>query len=592
MGIFSEFRKQNSNFWRYFWKYSQIIILIQLMITYVLVPVLNYLANGITSLGNVKYLSYTNVPYLITKKPLVVIGLIVILLLILLLVFTQFTLLLISFQAIKSKASLSWWDYLKRVSKNVLGLPFKAFGFFLLYFLIITPFGSLGISSTLLNKVKIPQFILDWLLQEHFPLAILLGAIYLIVLYIGLRWLFVLPLMIFENKPIKLALNRSWEMTRGKTLHYLGIFLVLIAVVSIMATVLIGIVIMLQWLIDQAAFLGKIDFTMAVINMTLIQFINIFISIYASGIAVLIMLSHTHTHYFYPKREHRGHKWFWGIMAVVVVISFVTYNVTYFNNWLLEPPVTISHRGVDDGNGIQNTVSAMQATSKEKPDYIEMDIQETKDHQFVVYHDNTLSNLAGINKKPSQMTLDELTSTKIHENGKTAYIASFDDYLAASEKLNQKLLVEFKSVPGNSNNFVKHFAQKYGTRLYQDKDMVHSLSYKYIEQSKEYMPKVKASYILSFNLAGIPITKANAFTMEYTTLNSRFIEGAHLQNKKVYAWTANDEESMDRMIFLGSDGVITDNLSLLNGEIHRLFNKSSYSERMTIYVTQMQDPFN
>jgi Membrane domain of membrane-anchored glycerophosphoryl diester phosphodiesterase len=158
MGIISGFRKQNSNFWRYFWKYSQIIILIQLMITYVLVPVLNYLANGITYLGNVKYISYTNVLYLITKKPLVVIGLIIILLLILLLVFTQFTLLLISFQAIKSKASLSWWDYLKRVSKNVLGLPFKAFGFFLLYFLIITPFGSLGISSTLLNKVKIPQF--------------------------------------------------------------------------------------------------------------------------------------------------------------------------------------------------------------------------------------------------------------------------------------------------------------------------------------------------------------------------------------------------------------------------------------------------
>ncbi|GEO57787.1 glycerophosphoryl diester phosphodiesterase membrane domain-containing protein [Companilactobacillus bobalius] len=592
MGIFSEFRKQNSNFWRYFWKYSQIIILIQLMITYVLVPILNYLANGITFLGNVKYLSYTNVPYLITKKPLVVIGLIVILLLILLLVFTQFTLLLISFQAIKSKASLSWWDYLKRVSKNVLGLPFKAFGFFLLYFLIITPFGSLGISSTLLNKVKIPQFILDWLLQEHLPLAILLGVLYLVVLYIGLRWLFVLPLMIFENKPIKLALNRSWEMTRGKALHYLGIFLILIAVVSIMATVLIGIVIMFQWLIDQAAFLGKLDFTMAVINMTLIQFINIVISIYASGVAVLIMLSHTHTHYFYPKREHRGHKWFWGITAVVVVTSFVTYNVTYFNDWLLEPPVTISHRGVDDGNGIQNTVSAMQATSKEKPDYIEMDVQETKDHQFVVYHDNTLSNLAGINKKPSQMTLDELTSTKIHENGKTAYIASFDDYLATSEKLNQKLLVEFKSVSGNSKDFVKRFFQKYGARLYQDKDMVHSLSYKYIEQSKEYMPKVKASYILSFNLAGIPITKANAFTMEYTTLNSRFIEGAHLQNKKVYAWTANDEESMDHMIFIGSDGVITDNLSLLNGEIHRLFNKSSYSERMTIYVTQMQDPFN
>lgn len=38
-------------------------------------------------------------------------------------------------------------------------------------------------------------------------------------------------------------------------------------------------------------------------------------------------------------------------------------------------------------NGVQNTIPAMEATAKSKPDYVEMDIQETKDHQFVVFHD-------------------------------------------------------------------------------------------------------------------------------------------------------------------------------------------------------------
>ena len=263
----------------------------------------------------------------------------------------------------------------------------------------------------------------------------------------------------------------------------------------------------------------------------------------------------------------------------------------YFNDWLLTPPVTISHRGVDDHNGVQNTVDSLKKTAKEKPDYIEMDIQETKDHQFVVYHDNTLKGLAGIKKRPSQMTLEELKNTEVHEDGMTSHIASFDDYLATSTKLHQKLLVELKPVSGNGKNFVKLFAQKYGTQLSKNKDMIHSLNYNYIEQSKEYMPKVTASYILSFNLSGIPITKANAFTMEYTTLNQRFIDDSHLQQKKVYAWTPNDEESMDHMIFMGADGVITDNLNMLKGEVYQLFNKSSYSERMRIYVTQMQSPF-
>lgn len=108
MGILTEFRRQNSNFWRYFWKYSQIIILIQLIIHFILIPVLSFLANGINFLGNVNYVSYTNALELITHKPLVVIGLILVLFLLLLLVFAQFTLLLVSFQAIKSHANLSW----------------------------------------------------------------------------------------------------------------------------------------------------------------------------------------------------------------------------------------------------------------------------------------------------------------------------------------------------------------------------------------------------------------------------------------------------------------------------------------------------
>ncbi|AYE37281.1 glycerophosphodiester phosphodiesterase [Companilactobacillus zhachilii] len=591
MGSWTEFRKQNRNFWKNFWKYGQIIILIQLIINFILVPVLNFMANGINYLGNVNYISYSNAMNLIMHKPLVVLGLILVLLILLLLVFAQFTLMLVSFQAIKSNASLSWWDYLKSVSKNLFGLPFKAFGFFLLYFLIITPFGSFGMSSSLLSKVKIPQFIIDWLFQEHLPLGILLVILYIIIFYIGLRWLFVLPLMIFENKDIKDAIIRSWQMTRGKILYYLGMFLILIGAITIFVMVSTSIFIGLQAIIDNVSFLKAIDFPMAVVNLTIIQLLNYCVSLYASAISVLILLSHTHTHYFYPRKNHRSHKWFWGILGTAVIVSFVGYDTLYFNDLLLTPPVTISHRGVDDGNGVQNTIQSLEATAKEKPDYIEMDVQETKDHQFVVFHDNTLKGLAGINKRPSQMTLNELKQTQIHENGKTTYIASFDDYLATATRLNQKLLVELKSVPGNKKDFVKLFAKKYQKQLLKNKDMVHSLSYSYIEETKNLMPKITTSYILPFNLFGVPFTNANAFTMEYTTLNQSFIENAHLQQKKVFAWTANDEESMDRMIFIGADGVITDNLSELQTENDNLFNNTSYTKRITAYISQMQDPF-
>lgn len=588
MGSFREFKSINNIFWDNFWKYSQIIILVEISINLIVIPILNVLTNGILALGNVNYVSYTNILDLIIHKPLVILGLLLILLLILILIFSQFTLLLTSYQAIKSHANLRWRDYFKDVFKNVYQLSFKGFGFFLLYFLIVMPIGNIGFYSNLLNKVKVPEFILEWIFTEHFYVGALLVITYFAIFYIGLRWLFVLPAMIFENKTIRQSIKYSWNKTRHQTLHYLLTFLIIITIVPIIFEGALFLVIGLQWLIDK---IPGVRFPMAVINMTLVQIINYAASIYGTSIAALIILSKTKTTYFESHRENKGHKWFWALLAASILFSFMSYNTVYFKGWLLERPVTISHRGVDDGNGVQNSIPALKKTAKEKPTYIEMDIQETKDHQYVVYHDNTLKGLAGINKRPSQMTLSQLKKVKIHENGKSAYIASFDDYLKESTKLHQKLLIEYKDVNGNSSNFVKNFAHKYHRQLKHNGDMVHSLDYDYIQESKTYMPHVAASYILSFNLSGVPKTYADAFTMEYTTLNSTFIDESHAINKKVFAWTVNDTNSMDQMIFLDVDGIITDNLTDLKQEIRNNFDETSYSTRILNYVVQMQSPF-
>ena len=96
-------------------------------------------------------------------------------------------------------------------------------------------------------------------------------------------------------------------------------------------------------------------------------------------------------------------------------------------------PMTVSHRGVTDGNGVQNSISALKRTSRKyHPDYVEMDIHETKDHQFVVMHDEKLRKLAGVNKRPGQLTLRQLERLSIHENGQRSKIASLNEYLSAA----------------------------------------------------------------------------------------------------------------------------------------------------------------
>lgn len=585
----AKFKRQNRHFWHHGWAYGKVVLTIELIISLICVPGLNRLANWILALGDVNYLSYTNLGELLKQRPLVIIALLVILGLILLLIFGQFTLLLLGFYHIRHRRSVSFWTEIKVTVKQIWHLPIRTFGFFSLYFLIILPFGQVGFTTRLLSKVKIPAFIIDWLFTEHLPLGLLLIGLYLIILYLGLRWLFVLPLVILEQQPVRQAMQKSWRKTRQQTWTYAGYFGLLALAVMLMLGLIYGSLLAVQWGLDQ--YWPKIAATGAIINLSLIQIISLAANIYGTSLIALLMLSEveqTVPDFGTGQRRYLKIKqvaWFSGL--VMAIVLFMGYSVLYFSGYLLQKPVTISHRGVDHGNGVQNTIPALQKTARERPDYIEMDVQETKDHQFVVLHDENLKHLAGINRAPGTLTLAQLQQLTVRENGYQAKIPSFDAYYRAAKQADQKLLIEFKRTPAMTDDFVQRFATRYGAQLQRHGDLIHSLDYQLIQQSRQLMPKVSASYILSFNLVGLPRTQANYFTMEYTTLNSTFIDEAHAQHKKVFAWTVNDSSDMDQLLLKNVDGIITDELADLQQEIQANFRPNTYAMRLVNYLLEM-----
>ncbi|WP_269088982.1 glycerophosphodiester phosphodiesterase family protein, partial [Streptococcus suis] len=92
------------------------------------------------------------------------------------------------------------------------------------------------------------------------------------------------------------------------------------------------------------------------------------------------------------------------------------------------------------GNAVQNSIEALEKTSQLKPDYIEMDVQETKDGQFIVMHDTDLLALTGNPGGTHDYTLAELIGMTASENGMAAPVPSFDEYLEKADELGQKLL--------------------------------------------------------------------------------------------------------------------------------------------------------
>lgn len=564
---------------------------INLFIEAIIIPIFTFLTSWILKLSHIPYVSYTNILEIITHHPVGSLTLILELVLIVGVIFFQFTFLLTGITNI-SRDNFSLKEVWFASWRRLIQLRPTSVLFFIGYFILIIPFANLIFKTPLLNKAKIPAFIIDFLLTK-WQFTLLLAIAYLIIFYLGLRLLYTLPLMIIQNYHTREAVSKSFSLTRHQNLANLRRMLVISIYFGIISAVGYLLIIFLQAGFDK--FPKPFDLIMAIIMLAIIQIFSTFIATLVSFLLLQMTL---------PTEVFKGHPTFYHTnrinqrkkkirVTTILLISFIallslTNNYFYLHN-NDTPPLRISHRGVDDRNGVQNTIPAMAATIKEHPDFIEMDIHETKDHQFVVMHDENLKNLTGVNKAPYQLTLAQITKLIAHENSHSAHVVSFDDYLAYANKHHQKLLIEIKTTPHDSKNMIDIFLKKYQKDILKYHHEVHSLDYNVVRQIKSKAPEVFVSYILPYNFT-YPQTPANAYSMEQSTLTDSFIIEALFNQKKVYAWTVNTDSEMNRVLWLNTDGIITDNLSSLDGKITDFYDNPSYANMIFNYITVI--PYN
>lgn len=576
-------------FLRHWGSYILLIVGTNIVLEMLVIPIVQFLVAFILKQGNIPYVSNTNVLTIITQHPGVLAALLLLLALVLTLVFLQFTFQLFSIKSIQTKDNRSLWELFKQSLYQMRHLRPATFFFFLFYFVLILPFANAIFRTPLLSKVTIPVFILDYLSEKTVFLLLLVVAS-VAVSYIGIRLLFVLPLMIFSDEPPKQAVAKSLELTHHRYWHYAWRIFILTVFLTIISYVGYGLSFGLQIVLDSLP--KPIPAIGAMVTLTSIQLFSQLMLAWAAVLYFSVLVQK-----FYPlvisgERPLRLIRpSLWTRIAAVVLVIFLggttlLSNVLYLTGLGDSIPLTISHRGVDNGNGVQNTIPAMAATIKEKPDYIEMDIQETKDHQFVVFHDKNFRKLTGRDKTAHELTLSETQDLQAVENGHVAPIASFDDYLAFANDHQQKLLIEIKTNSTDSKEMVDRFIEKYQQNILTHHHRIHSLDYDVVTELKEKAPKLYVSYILPYNLV-FPQTPVNAYTMEETTLTSDFVRRAHLEKKDVYAWTVNDDEAMDRMISLNVNGIVTDDLQTLQEQIKTYEKTPSYAKRIELYINRL-----
>lgn len=248
------------------------------------------------------------------------------------------------------------------------------------------------------------------------------------------------------------------------------------------------------------------------------------------------------------------------------VISVILNVVRGFNNnpferiAIFHETQITAHRGVSS-EAPENTMSAFQKAMEQLADCIELDVQMTSDGELVVIHDDTALRTTGVNRRISDMTLEEVKKLDAGSWFSKEYAGEKIPTLREVMELSDgkiKINIEIKA---NSNS--RAIAEKVADliREYDAENwcVVTSFDYNSLRIVKEFNKDVRVGYILSVAYGSFyEMNDMDFFSVNASFLTKRTVDAIHNSGKEVYAWTVNNEDAIRNLSNKGVDNIITD----------------------------------
>ena len=560
-----------------------LFFLIFMLVDYIWLPLNSVIAGFLLSQTGYLFISYNNIFSIIKNAPIVSLGFVVLIAINLLVAYFQLSILFIGARHLLYHEKRTLIEYSRKVFRESLAfmkkLTISKALFIFLFVAMLFPFIRKIFKIYYFNKIVIPEFIQTYMEDKYWMWWVAIISLSLLFFYVSVRLMFALPKVFYEKMSVKDSILYSLEKTKNNFWFYAWHLFLIIVKTNLFFYLPLIPILSSQFIVDSIT--QKESLVLAIINFVLIKnfhymaltYFLVKFSSFLTGEELDIM----------PRRE-KDHIMRWGVM-VCASTFFAIEGYAYLEAPVVNPPLVISHRGVSNGNGVQNTIQSLEKTSQLKPDLIEMDIQETKDGQFVMMHDANLRGLAGLNKTPQDLTLEELQEIDIHENGYETKISSFDDYLNRANELHQKLLIEIKTSHKDSPQMMDHFLEKYAAKIKIYGHQMQSLDYHVVEKVTQYDKDIPIYFILPYNSV-FPRTNATGYTMEYSTLDEYFVTKLWNTEQKLYVWTINSSESFDKSFRLGVNGMITDNLEMIKDELETAQEDPEYTDLLLKKATE------
>lgn len=213
----------------------------------------------------------------------------------------------------------------------------------------------------------------------------------------------------------------------------------------------------------------------------------------------------------------------------------------------------IAHRGLHDKDTPENSMGAFKK-ALEKDIAVEFDVHLLKDNKIVVFHDDNLKRMTGIDKKINEFSYDEIKDIKLANSDEK--IPLLEDVL---KLVNGKVLLDIE-LKCDHEKYKLEDALIEVLKDYTGKIVLKSFDYKTVKYLKK-----KTSYkvgLLIKNLEGKNINKFDRYLLksnlflkyikpdfiacDYRILDYKNIKSFRTKNP-IFTWTIKDENILEQV---------------------------------------------
>lgn len=448
-----------------------------------------------------------------------------------------------------------------------------------IYLLILAPLSGFGLKLSFLKGFYVPNFVMS-VIQTNSTFKTIYYIIVGIVLISSVFMIFTFHFMIIYGQNSTKAIKSSFELVvKNKKKFFVDIVgITIINTVVITLGLLIWALALMLFFSSSCGFFGKslaifllqlhsiviLLISMLVVPFECLHFTKIFYQLVPSEEHVFVQIKEKKKKSILDKLFMRK-KTFIAICLVVLIpisvfLGVFTREFLGYNSQIM----IMGHRGFGDGVP-ENSISSIKKSISEKIDYIEIDVQRTKDRSYVLNHDKNFARVASsnntfINENVLNLTYDQIKEIRLgkgfgdkYKNEKVPTIEEVLDLCKDKIGINLELK---GNVDQKMMDDLMDIVDKKGMKEQVIFTSLTKSNVEYIENKDVTFNTGLINYLKIGDYTNINV---DYFMLEENEITDKNVDSIHEIGKKVIAWTVNSEESIENMTKLEIDGVITDN---------------------------------